>query len=246
TVERAAGGWGLTLGFDGDAPSGLDWAVLTAGLPGLVALRIKDKSSSWTAWGPELLDAGSLDVPLLKTPGAFRQPNDAGARWLHSHIAELCAGLKPQMAWDLYGGGGLLGSAALAAGARLWLVEADPLAAADAEVNLSRLGGGYRVTAGTVERALADGPPESHDKPDLVILDPPRTGLPKGVIESLVTRRPPLVAYVSCNPATFWRDAALLTKGGYEVERLAAFDMLPQTPGVELVGLFHRAGGTPG
>ncbi|MCX7020773.1 MAG: hypothetical protein NTW26_00600, partial [bacterium] len=151
----------------------------------------------------------------------------------------LCGEMKPDVVWDLYGGGGLLGSAALAGGARLWLVEADPFGAADAEENLSRSGGDFRVTAGTVERVLAEGPPEPLGGPDLVILDPPRTGLPREVTESLIALKSPRIAYVSCNPARFWRDAALFIRGGYELEGLAAFDMLPQTPGLELVGMFR-------
>jgi 23S rRNA (uracil1939-C5)-methyltransferase len=141
--------------------------------------------------------------------------------------------------WDLYGGGGLLGSAALAGGSRLWLVEADPLGAADAEANLSRSGGDFRVKAGTVEAALAEGPPEPFGGPELVILDPPRTGIACGVTEALLALKPPRIAYVSCNPARFWRDAARLIRGGYGLAGLTAFDMLPQTPGLELVGIFR-------
>ncbi len=239
TVEAAAGGWALTLGFDGGAPPGYDRPALAGGLPGLVALRVKGESSSSAAWGGERFDTGSLDSPLVKTPGVFRQPNDAGARWLHARLTALCSELEPDTVWDLYGGGGLLGSAALAGGARLWLVEADPRGAADAEENLSCLGDGYKVTAGTVERALAEGPDPPFDKSDLVILDPPRTGLPAGVTEALIALRPPRIAYVSCNPARFWRDAALFIRGGYALDGLAAFDMLPQTPGLELIGVFR-------
>jgi len=239
TVEAAAGGWALTLGYDGGAPPDFDWPVLAGELSGLVALRVKGESSSSTAWGPERFDTGSIDSPLEKTPGVFRQPNDAGARWLRAWVTRLVGELKPAVVWDLYGGGGLLGAAAPAAGARLWLVEADPRGAADAEVNLSRSGDGYNVTAGTVERALAEGPVAPLEKPDLIILDPPRTGLSREVAEALTTLHPPTVAYVSCNPARFWRDAALFIRGGYALEGLAAFDMLPQTPNLELVGIFR-------
>ncbi|HUT97786.1 MAG TPA: TRAM domain-containing protein [bacterium] len=239
TVERAAGGWALTLGFDRSAPPGTDWSAPAGELPGLVALRVKGKNFSTAAWGGERFETGSLASPLVKTPGVFRQPNDAGARWLHARMTMLCGELKPEVVWDLYGGGGPLGSTALAGGARLWLVEADPLGAADAEENLSRSGWDFRVAAGTVERALVEGPDAPFERPDLVILDPPRTGLSREVTDALNTLKPPLIAYVSCNPARFWRDAALFIRGGYELEGLAAFDMLPQTPGLELVGIFR-------
>ncbi|MCX7022013.1 MAG: TRAM domain-containing protein, partial [bacterium] len=79
TVEMAAGGWALTLGFDRNAPPDCDWSAPAGELPGLVALRVKGKNFSSAAWGGERFDTGSLGAPLSKTPGVFRQPNDAGA-----------------------------------------------------------------------------------------------------------------------------------------------------------------------
>lgn len=70
---------------------------------------------------------------------------------------------------------------------------------------------------------------------DFVLLDPPRSGAEKGVIEAILTMRPQRIAYVSCDPATLARDLKLLLNGGYSVDWIGAFDMFPQTHHVETV-----------
>jgi len=72
---------------------------------------------------------------------------------------------------------------------------------------------------------------------DAVLLDPPRAGA-RAVMGHIIDLNPPRVIYVSCEPNTFARDARVLTRGGFRLEKLVAFDMMPQTFHVELMGLF--------
>ena len=74
---------------------------------------------------------------------------------------------------------------------------------------------------------------------DAVVLDPPRKGCEEGVIASLATNRVPRILYVSCNPATLARDAALLSAAGYAAGRVEPFDMFPRTGHVEALAEFH-------
>jgi len=74
-----------------------------------------------------------------------------------------------------------------------------------------------------------------------VVLDPPRSGLAKGVVDALVRREPRRVVYVSCDAATFARDLKLLLAGGYELKKLEAFDLFPMTEHVELVALLDKS-----
>ena len=103
-------------------------------------------------------------------------------------------------------------------------IELDPLAANAAERGAPD---GFRVLRGSTEARLAEALPT-----DLVILNPPRSGIAASVAESLVESGPHGIVYVSCDPATLARDVARLSPV-YRIERLRAFDLFPQTPLVE-------------
>lgn len=76
--------------------------------------------------------------------------------------------------------------------------------------------------------------------PDILILDPPRKGCDAALIESIIKATPRKIVYVSCDPATLARDAALLCAGGYEVKAVQGVDMFPHTTHVETVVLMSR------
>ncbi|MBI2812072.1 MAG: 23S rRNA (uracil(1939)-C(5))-methyltransferase RlmD [Candidatus Melainabacteria bacterium] len=71
------------------------------------------------------------------------------------------------------------------------------------------------------------------ENPDVVLCNPPRTGLDPTLINALLQQKPACILYISCMPATLARDLHLLTQGGYRIDRMEAFDMFPQTTHVE-------------
>ena len=75
---------------------------------------------------------------------------------------------------------------------------------------------------------------ETHGRPDVVILDPPRAGVHQDVIDTLLNILPERIVYVSCNPATQARDSAFL-KDAYHIDAVQPVDMFPQTQHVENV-----------
>jgi len=77
-------------------------------------------------------------------------------------------------------------------------------------------------------------------RPDLVVMDPPRTGAGKAVIRSLIELGAPRIRYVSCDPATLARDLVPLVAAGYHVEQAHLFDLFPQTFHIESVMLLAR------
>ena len=98
---------------------------------------------------------------------------------------------------------------------------------------------GAVVERGPVDRVLAS----SYDEPfDLVVLDPPREGAKRLVVEQVVDRAPRAVAYVACDPAALARDLAIFAEHGYRLERLRAFDLFPMTHHVECVALLTKTG----
>jgi tRNA/tmRNA/rRNA uracil-C5-methylase (TrmA/RlmC/RlmD family) len=114
-------------------------------------------------------------------------------------------------------------------------VESDVRAAADARRNLHDL---PQVTleAGRVERVLprlaAQGP---WSRADVVVLDPPRAGAGRAVLEAVLGLRPRAVVYVACDPASLARDVATAATRGYRLEAVRALDLFPMTQHVECV-----------
>ena len=87
-----------------------------------------------------------------------------------------------------------------------------------------------------VERVL----PALDVRPDVILVDPPRAGLSREVIDQLVRLSPPGIIYVSCDPATLARDCGYLLKAGYALERVTPFDMFPQTYHIESVSVLRK------
>ena len=136
---------------------------------------------------------------------------------------------------DLYGGVGLFGLALLdliGADGRIDHVEGSKSAIADAHVNYGEAKN-VHFHIGDVEKILP-----RFSNADVVILDPPREGAKKAVIESLVACSPRAIVYVACDPAALARDTALLRDANYTLIQLRAFDLFPMTHHIECVALF--------
>lgn len=147
--------------------------------------------------------------------------------------------LDPQpgeRALDLYAGVGLFArflSDAVGDGGRVVAIEGDAEAARRARLNCP----GTTVSTGPVASVLKF----EHDAPfDLVVLDPPREGAKRAVVDQIVDRAPRAVAYVACDPAALARDVAIFAEHGYRLETLRAFDLFPMTHHVECVALLVR------
>jgi tRNA/tmRNA/rRNA uracil-C5-methylase (TrmA/RlmC/RlmD family) len=78
-------------------------------------------------------------------------------------------------------------------------------------------------------------------RPDAIVIDPPRTGLPPGSCEALVELAPDRIVYLACDPATQARDVGYLVADGYALDHVAAFDLFPQTPHVESLAVLVRS-----
>ncbi|MCF8265111.1 MAG: methyltransferase, partial [Melioribacteraceae bacterium] len=76
--------------------------------------------------------------------------------------------------------------------------------------------------------------------PDIIITDPPRSGMHQNTIQDIINLNPPKIVYVSCNPATQARDIRLLNDSGYKIEKIRPVDMFPHTYHIENVVLLTR------
>lgn len=138
---------------------------------------------------------------------------------------------------DLYAGVGLF-SIVLAATGRgsITAVEGDRYGGTDLRENAAAYPDAVRVVVGRVE----DYVQSSRERADIIIVDPPRTGISREAMEAIAKHGAARVIYVSCDPPTMARDARRLLDAGYRIASLKGFDLFPNTSHVETVGIFDR------
>jgi 23S rRNA (uracil1939-C5)-methyltransferase len=140
---------------------------------------------------------------------------------------------SPVRVMELYAGVGNFGIPLARDGALVTLVEGNSAALADARYN-ARVNhvGRCRFRSGSAEEILAASTPGEYD---LIVLDPPRSGLSKEALMGLIRLKPGRILYLSCDPPTLARDLRVLREAGYRATRLQGFDMFPQTMHIETV-----------
>jgi 23S rRNA (uracil1939-C5)-methyltransferase len=197
--------------------------------PGNVILGTRTETITGSGLIEERLDGWTLAYDT----SSFFQVNTEQAAQLYRHVRDLALGKR---VLELYSGVGSL-TLSLAHLGSVTAVEEWSAAAALMKSNLGKNGvTNVRVLEGKAEDAVAD----VGTGYDLVVLDPPRTGCERVVLDKILKLGPARVVYVSCNPATLARDAKILRQGGYRLASVRAFDMFPQTVHVETVALLTR------
>ena len=178
-------------------------------------------------------------VKVEISPMSFYQVNTAAAEQLYRQAAEFA---QPQgkLLLDLYCGAGTIGLSMAAEARRLIGAEIVPQAVENAKRNAQR----NSVTnaqficadAGQAAKMLES----SGEKPDIIILDPPRKGCGEDTLTACAGMAPERIVMISCNAATAARDSKRLAELGYTAEKVRAFDLFPRTSHVECVVLLTR------
>ena len=161
--------------------------------------------------------------------GAFFQVN---RHLIDELVSVVTGGAGGDVALDLYAGGGLFSVPLAKKIHHIFAVEPSHTSLPDLRQNVPA---SVKVVGTRTEEYLSSR--TVGKRPDLVVLDPPRTGAGKAVTRSLVELGAQRVRYVSCDPATLARDLALLVAAGYRIEEAHLFDLFPQTFHIESVML---------
>ncbi|MCA9549351.1 MAG: class I SAM-dependent RNA methyltransferase [Myxococcales bacterium] len=221
----------ISLVFDGasvlaDFPEGLTKGARTAARAAGVPLLFGNDA---------VTEGDDGHGPLVSSPQVFAQASRSGNQALVGYVAELCPE-GAASAVDLYSGSGnftrVLAKRAARVdafeGARDAVALARRVAPENVKVHLSGVEQGF--TSWVAEGGRAE----------VVLLDPPRTGTNAKVLKAIQAAEASALIFVSCDPATFARDAGILAQGGLRLARVRLFDLYPQTEHSEVVGLFVR------
>jgi 23S rRNA (uracil1939-C5)-methyltransferase len=176
----------------------------------------------------DLVEHRVLGFRYLIEPESFFQGN---RHLVHELVAGALGDERGELAFDVYAGVGLFSLPLSRRFARVVAVEDERRACTLGRVNV-KTNGCDNVTylRSTTEQFLRD----TRERPDLLLMDPPRLGA-KPAIPLLLKLRARRLVYVSCDPQTLARDLRQLVDGGYEIEQVEGYDMFPQTYHVEAV-----------
>ncbi|MGK4134668.1 23S rRNA (uracil(1939)-C(5))-methyltransferase RlmD [Enterococcus hirae] len=173
---------------------------------------------------------------------SFYQVNTEQTEKLYQTAIEFAALQKEDTVIDAYSGIGTIGLSLADKVKEVYGMELVPEAIEDAQFNaLTNKIENAHYEVGKAETVMKKWQ-DKGIKPSVIVVDPPRKGLDARFIASAIDMAPAKLVYISCNPATFARDAKLFAESGYEVKKVQPVDLFPQTHHVELVALLAPKG----
>lgn len=166
---------------------------------------------------------------------SFFQVNTAMTEKMVNHLIANLPITQFSVVLDVYCGAGLFSAFLAPKCERVIGIESSASACEDFSFNLDEFDN-VELYEGLAEDVIS----HLEVKPDVVLVDPPRTGLEKQVVDGILKMNPQWIAYVSCDPSTLGRDAARLIRGGYRLQDVTPFDLFPQTFHIESISVFER------
>ena len=228
------------------------WARLQE-IPGVVSLSININTAATnvilgpetrTLFGSDTVTDFIGDVRFAISPASFYQVNPVQMKILYDTALSYAGLTGEEVVWDLYCGIGTISLFLARHAKRVYGVEIVPDAVADARANAkaNHIDNAFfyeGAAENVVPRLLAEDS-EGLMRPDVVVVDPPRKGCDRALLETIVSMSPARIVYVSCDPATLARDMRILCDSGYKAERVQPVDQFPESVHVEVAMLLTR------
>ncbi len=204
-----------------------------------VADVVKDEGTE-ILYGKDSFEETCLGLSFTITPFSFFQTNSLGAEVLYEtareYIGKALDGSE-KVVYDLYSGTGTIAQLLAPAAKKVIGVEIIEEAVEAARINAKKNGlSNCEFLAGDVLKVLD----EITEKPDLIVLDPPRDGVHPKALNHIISYGVDSILYISCKPTSLARDLVALQAGGYQVKRLCCVDMFPGTANVETVACLKK------
>ena len=192
-------------------------------------------------YGQEYFYEELLGLKFKISQFSFFQTNTFGAEVLYETVREYIGSLseegkKDKVVFDLYSGTGTIAQMMASVAGKVIGVEIveEAVEAAKKNANLNSLHN-CEFIAGDVLKVID----EIEEKPDFIILDPPRDGVHPKALKKIIDYKVDRLVYISCKPTSLVRDLEVFLENGYEVERAVAVDQFPWTANVETVVLLN-------
>ncbi len=188
-------------------------------------------------YGRDYITEKILGLEFKISAFSFFQTNSLGAEVLYSKAREYVGETKDKVVFDLYSGTGTIAQMLAAVAKKVIGVEIVEEAVEAAKQNAALNGlENCEFIAGDVLKVID----EIEEKPDLIVLDPPRDGIHPKALEKIIDFGVDKMVYISCKPTSLARDLVILQERGYKVDRVCAIDQFPMTVHVETVCLLGR------
>lgn len=183
-------------------------------------------------YGEDFITENLLGLNFKISPFSFFQTNSLGAEKLYSIVRDFMGSADNKVVFDLYCGTGTIGQIAAGKAKKVIGIELieEAVIAANENAKLNGLNN-CKFIAGDVAEAIKT----IKEKPDVIILDPPRSGVHPKALDYVIKFDAKEIVYVSCNPKSLVVDLSVLEGNGYKVEKTLLMDMFPNTPHVETV-----------
>lgn len=193
--------------------------------------------STVVLYGKEYIYEELLGLRFKISTFSFFQTNSLGAEVLYSKVRDYVGETKDRTLFDLYSGTGTIAQLLAPVAKKVTGVEIVEEAVEAAKENAALNGlGNCEFIAGDVLKVIDS----LEDKPDIIVLDPPRDGIHPKALDKIINFGVDRIVYISCKPTSLQRDLEVLQAKGYQVEKVCAVDMFPETVHVETVCLMSR------
>jgi 23S rRNA (uracil1939-C5)-methyltransferase len=206
-------------------------------------MTLEDELSVVHVVGDEMIVMGGDDHSVCTLHGrpfrvsatSFFQPNSTVAEQIISHLLSALPLNEKTTLLELHSGIGSISAFLAPKVGRLICVEKSPTACDDFSINLDEFGNVelYQAQAMDVLKSL-------DFTPDILLTDPPASGLGRHTLDGILRLAPPTLAYISRDPSTLARDAKKLIEGGYSLTDVTPFDVAPQTFQIDSVAIFEH------
>ena len=185
-------------------------------------------------YGKAFIEDEILNTRFRISPLSFFQVNPLQTQKLYSTAIDFAGLTGTEEVWDLYCGAGTISLCMAGKAAHVTGIEIVPDAVENARENavINNIRNADFLCGKAEELVLT-----LTDRPDVVVVDPPRKGLDPVTVDTVIKAEPERIVYVSCNPATLARDLVAFREGGYRLLKVRPVDMFPMTVHVETVCL---------
>lgn len=198
---------------------------------------VSDKTE--VLWGQDFFTEEILGLKFKISAFSFFQTNSLGAEKLYSMVLDFMGDAENKVVFDLYCGTGTIGQIVAKKAKEVIGIELveEAVEAANKNAKMNKLEN-CKFIAGDVLKKID----ELTQKPDIIILDPPRVGVHPKALKKIINFNAPEMIYVSCNPRSLAENLADMQKAGYRVEKVKCMDMFPHTAHVESIVLMTNSG----